>query len=400
MNLIYTNDIHSNFPDCFNLITTIRKIKKDSDSIVIDGGDFFEGHMFYNLFEGLPDYLIFRDLYDYVVPGNHGFNYVKKLHAEKNNIICCNIFENNECLFNPYVLINDVLIIGIISVDAFNSIETTNRSNLKVKEPIAEIKNHLKKFRYKRNRKVIVISHSGINIDKVKLGHIDEIDLVLSSHCHSEINEIHTNYFKLLKCKDYGRSFIKVNLFDLKYENIENIEKKMLDKDLMNFKKIYNQKKQEFNQIILPKCFFDNISCSVEDTTSFLMKSISINYQVNTIIINKYFIRNYLYSEKVCLEDLFKIIPFDNNIILFHLKIEEYFVFEKKTKKMFGNSFLKFVYRENDFFDSGIIKVITSSYIINQLSYNINYEKKQELLTFREFLLNLLKENDINRLRN
>lgn len=384
MKLIYTNDIHSNFPDGFKLIEELRSLKSNGDSILIDGGDFFEGNLFFNLFDGELEYLLFKELYDFIVPGNHGFNFVLRINNELKNVICCNILEHNSLLFKPYKIIGDTMIIGVLSLEAFYCINLIHRETYRVLDPIPEIHKYLKLAKLIK-KKVIVISHSGIYKDFENLNSIAGINLVLSGHCHSKSNLLIGKRSHFIKCSANANSYIKIDLDTYGYNLVKVQDNLIKSIDLIKYKKKYDYQVREFNNFKIREEVFSRIKFSIDNLTSYLAESICEKFDADIFILNKFFIRDVFEKREVGFEDLYRVIPFDNFIIEITLNEESYFNLIKELDTHSFERLLKYKFKKKN------EKIITSSYLVDQINYDKKLSLFEKKITFREFFIEILK---------
>lgn len=384
MKLIYTNDIHSNFPDGFKLIEELRSLKSNGDSILIDGGDFFEGNLFFNLFDGELEYLLFKELYDFIVPGNHGFNFVLRINNELKNVICCNILEHNSLLFKPYKIIDNTMIIGVMSLEAFYCINLIHRETYKVLDPILEIHKYLKLAK-QINKKVIVISHSGIYKDFENLNSISDINLVLSGHCHSKRNQLIGKRSHFIKCSANASSYIEIDLDTYVY-NFVNVQNNFIKSiDLIKYKKQYDYQVREFMNFKIKEEVFSRIKYSIDNLTSYLAECICKKFDADIFILNKFFIRDFFKKKEVGFEDLYRVIPFDNFIIEINLNNEGYLNLIKELDTYSFEDLLKYKFKNKN------EKIITSSYLLDQINYDKTLLLCEKKVTFREFFIEILR---------
>lgn len=214
--IIFTNDIHSNIPHAVSLFEKLYKFK-ENNYFIIDVGDFIEGSPFFNLFKGEPEMKIVNIIYDILVPGNHGFLQICKLYlsSSRKTVLNINIYKQGDVFFNKLHIVKreglKVAFIGIISCEAFNSIETKFRDQYNVIEPEKPLLQVLTSLRGIVDY-IIVLSHSGVKHDKKIFKNLKEIDILISSHCHSNFKKLEVGNRYMLKAPEMGQGFGEILL--------------------------------------------------------------------------------------------------------------------------------------------------------------------------------------------
>lgn len=222
--LLHTSDIHGqiNIHDEFfwennksvfrkrggfaHLKTMLGELRKQNpNSILIDGGDCFQGSGIASLSEGQAMIPLMNNLnYDLVLPGNWEVVYGKKMlikdlggyNARK---LCANMFDDdgsNELLFPPY----QVFFIGGVKIGfiGYNDPLTPIRQapdysrGIKFTEPEKNIAKYVRVLRDQEKCKMVfVVSHMGLaqQLNLASQPFCDGVDYILGADTHERIRE-------------------------------------------------------------------------------------------------------------------------------------------------------------------------------------------------------------------
>lgn len=260
MRICYTCDTHGYiYPTNYyekhlnmdmGLIKLASKFNKDSDTLVIDGGDTLQG-------SPLTSYLSKSDplalsqcmnsfQYDYITLGNHDFNYgVEYLHKYLDGLnamcLCANICDINKKLaVKPYAIhtMPNGLKIGIIGVcthhvSVWEKPETLQK--LSIIKPVDAINQYLPEL--KANSDItICLYHGGLEIDPSTMQALNttsdenqgyyiaknfDFDIVLTAHQHMDFEGyIEGSY--VVQNANNARSFVEIHI-DGKHISSERI---------------------------------------------------------------------------------------------------------------------------------------------------------------------------------
>lgn len=237
--IYHTNDIHSHFMNMAKIASFLRKNRKPQD-LVFDCGDLC-------------------DLKSPMIQGTHGKGAIQILKAMNYNALCignneidlekntlielskdnlplvsCNIVDEQKKVVGHIqnsILIERCgirfLIIGVSPYYNENMEESQYNQfflmgNLQTIDSISHIKKEINRFQGKYDF-CILLSHSGITIERKILEQIKEIDLCLGGHSHSLLQEE-----RYSQAGQYGEH---IGIVELYIENHQIIEMKMKMKD-------------------------------------------------------------------------------------------------------------------------------------------------------------------------
>jgi len=208
---------------------------ENKNIIVLDAGDDFQGAPVSTLTKGFSQI----ELNNFIMPdavalGNHDFDYTadtlfKFLKKAKYDIVDANLSntQTHKTYFNPYKIIvkNNikVAIIGIMTPDLYTLTMPTNLKNVTVDNYIQTTRNTIKLLKKKEKPNlIIVLTHCGVDRDKILADSVPEINLIIGGHSHTPIKkpEKH-NHVLICQAGSKGRYLGKVDLtVDMKGDSI------------------------------------------------------------------------------------------------------------------------------------------------------------------------------------
>lgn len=239
VSVLFTHDMHShlnNFSTMFegekknvggfSRIKTIidEKRAKNSDLLLLDGGDFSMGTLFQTIYESEASELRMLGYmgYDATTLGNHEFDYrtegiCNMLRAAENNkstlpqMVLCNVDWSSDLneeqkelkrAFEDYgikkyiVLEKSGVRIAILGVFGKDSLACAPTCALKFKDPVQAVRETVAEIRDKEEVDMILaLSHSGTwenaknSEDEILAKEVPELDLIVSAHTHTVLDE-------------------------------------------------------------------------------------------------------------------------------------------------------------------------------------------------------------------
>lgn len=210
--ILFTGDTHSNLEPSLEAFVSekelggaVRRIqyleqmrqRSHQPVLVLDAGDFLQGTAYFEQFEGEPEVQVMNLAgYDVVTIGNHDFDmgwpHLEKLLKQgKFDAICSNIYLEGKPCLPPYVLLEiegqHVAIVGIMGMDSWQSIGSSMRKGLEIKDPNQTLDEILPKIRPCVDL-IILLSHSGIKEDR-ELARHPQVDIIIGGHSHTWMKE-------------------------------------------------------------------------------------------------------------------------------------------------------------------------------------------------------------------
>lgn len=326
LNIFFTNDVHSHIPSSFPLFKKLASFRESPNTVLLDLGDFTEGAAFNILFHGEPELKIIKKLYDFIIPGNHGFQDVVALYKSGFPVLNCNLLYRDKLFFkrlliHPY-LDNDIAFVGIMSLEAFDSIEPEKRRGFTALDPYKVLPSLITKLR-KENRKIILLSHSGFEYDMKIAEAIRGIDVILSSHCHSSYKKQTVNNTLIVKARENGKGVGRIEITHSHFKaKIISARKQVgsFQHSLKFLNKFIKKYRQSFSKALfnLPPGFVRRIR-NRKQLTHYLVKHIQVKLSVDLALINYHCFRALLPAGKVTLEDMYNCCPLENDLTIIRI---------------------------------------------------------------------------------
>ena len=260
LDILFTHDTHSHLNSFTTIVngekkeaggfaklkTLIDEHKKvNSDTLVLDGGDFSMGTLVQTVYdtEAAELRMLGQIGCDVTTLGNHEFDYQSKgladmLNAAKNSgdtvpsLVLCNVdwdameeaglsegqkqiqsaFEKYQV--KDYVVVQKgnikIAVLGVFGKDALVCAPTCE---LVWKDPVKAAKQTVEKIKKKEKVDMIAcVSHSG-TWDEADKSEVPDIDLIISGHTHSQLDKPiqHGNTY-IVSCGEYGKSLGTISM--------------------------------------------------------------------------------------------------------------------------------------------------------------------------------------------
>ena len=217
--ILHTNDFHSRFepiskydspcsPEsnaegkCFGgtarLTTAIAAAKaRTNNYILVDGGDQFQGTLFYTYYKGALAAEMMNKLgYDAMTVGNHEFDDGPEvLHGFKDTINFPILMSNADVSAEAMLagkLAKSTIIerggekLGLIGLTPQDTDDLASPGpNVIFTDPVGAVQGEVEKLTAEGVNKIIVLSHSGLNVDKRIAAETTGIDVIVGGHDNS-----------------------------------------------------------------------------------------------------------------------------------------------------------------------------------------------------------------------
>ena len=224
LTILHTNDMHGNIEarevtpeesghqktmkssgqaDMGTMIDRERERAKDKGEnfLLLDAGDMAMGTSISGMFEGEPMMKIMNSHgYDAAALGNHDFDWgLDGLQEMKKDadfpFLSSNVFDQNgKPLPNiqPFVIKEipgmKVGIVGVTTQDVTKVATTEEVKNLRVKSQIDVLKKTIPLMKKQGAELIVVLSHSGLKMDKKIAREVKGIDLIIGGHSHDGLD--------------------------------------------------------------------------------------------------------------------------------------------------------------------------------------------------------------------
>ncbi|KAJ3358776.1 hypothetical protein GGF32_009993 [Allomyces javanicus] len=221
--IVHTNDIHAhldqfnsggadctakNIADgkCYGGIARIKTVvdklrAAHNQSYLLDGGDNFQGTLFYTYYKGnvSADYMNAIE-YDVTTVGNHELDdgaanlarFIKKLHFP---VVSASMDVSGEPVLKDLVAPYTVLtkygsrlgVVGFIT-STLNDIAPL-ASKIKVEDPVLAVQRAVNELHAKGIKRIICVSHNGYQDDKRVAANTRGVSLIVGGHSHTLLNK-------------------------------------------------------------------------------------------------------------------------------------------------------------------------------------------------------------------
>ncbi len=222
LTILHTNDFHSRFEPvskydsgcrsgdnaegkCFGgsarLVTGVAAARARSDNtILVDGGDQFQGSLFYTYYKGKVAAEMMNKLgYDAMTVGNHEFDDGPEvlrgfMDALNFPVLMSNADYSAEELLAGTLQKSTVIEkggekIGLIGLTPQDTDELASPGpNVKFSDPVAAVQGEVDRLAAMGVNKIIVLSHSGYAVDKHVAANTTGVDVIVGGHSNSYLS--------------------------------------------------------------------------------------------------------------------------------------------------------------------------------------------------------------------
>lgn len=372
LTILHTNDLHAHdqsFQDRGKLVGgmarlghLIRELRKENKNVVVaDAGDIFQGTPFFTHYLGEIEVAMLNMIgYDFYTVGNHEFdagaiNLATQLGKAKFDILNCNLnadaLPQLKKLLKPSVIKTiagqKIGFVGAITPD----IETLSLSrdgvvlqrgnNEKSKDLnwLSPIKDEVERVANQGVDKIILVTHCGLDVDKILANEIPQIDAIIGGHSHTRLDapvvveHQDGSQTLIVQTGSYGRNLGKLDLaFDKQgvvstkethYKLFHIDEQISEDKDIRDYLAIKGQPLQNLKDTVLSFAshdFDNNFRAMKTDSAlgdlicdSFYEAGLSDNAEIT--LENRGGIRSRIEKGAINLEKVEELLPFENHLV-------------------------------------------------------------------------------------
>jgi 5'-nucleotidase len=219
LTILHTNDFHARFEPiskydgpcsaednaegkCFGgtarLITAVQDARaRSNNSILVDGGDQFQGSLFYTYYKGAMAAEFMNKLgYDGMTVGNHEFDDGPEVLAGFMATVDFPVLMSNADVSNEPALADTLMKstvierggeqIGLIGLTPENTDELASPGeNITFSDPIAAVQAEVDALTAQGVNKIIVLSHSGYAVDQDVAANTTGVDIIVGGHSNT-----------------------------------------------------------------------------------------------------------------------------------------------------------------------------------------------------------------------
>ena len=342
--LLHTNDMHSKIDNMARLAYLADSLRKLHPFVfLVSAGDNFTGNPVVDMIpdKGYPMIdLMNRCGFKVSAMGNHEFDmgqsfFVKRKDQARFPFICCNLDASNAPMgqIKPYMVLgttpgDSIAFLGLIQLDD-NGLPSAHPSNMKdVKFVNGLIKAREFVWLKKKYGVLIALSHLGVDDDVRLADSIPQFDLIIGGHSHTLIDPAKVENGVMIvqagaHMKYVGKTTLMVQngkVINRKDEVILFSSLKNEDKGTKDIIDRYNNN-QEFSRIIGTA---EKPLEGEDELGSLMTDALTNQLKVDFAFQNRGGIRVSSLSEgPITLKDLYKLDPFNNQVVIFSMKTDE-----------------------------------------------------------------------------
>lgn len=241
LNIFHTNDIHGGVDENIGFakfkyfINLANEYTRAEGYLVLDAGDIFHGTPFATVELGESVAQVLKVVgYDAMSPGNHDFNYGQDRLVELGKVadvelLAANVktIEGKLCYGDCFVKEIGGMSVGLFGLTTPETVTKTNPENVvgltfgTEEEIVAEAKLMVQVLQERGVDVIIGLMHMGIDTDsRIKsttiASQVDDIDLIIDGHSHSELNQYEIVNGTILTST--GEHFKNVGVVTIQYD--------------------------------------------------------------------------------------------------------------------------------------------------------------------------------------
>lgn len=358
LNIFHTNDIHGGVDENIGFakfkyfINLANEYTRAEGYLVLDAGDIFHGTPFATVELGESVAQVLKVVgYDAMSPGNHDFNYGQDRLVELGKVADVELLAANVKTIEGKLRYGDCFVkeIGGMSVGLFGlttpeTVTKTNPENVvgltfgTEEEIVAEAKLMVQVLQERGVDVIIGLMHMGIDTDsRIKsttiASQVDDIDLIIDGHSHSELNQYEIVNGTILTST--GEHFKNVGVVTIQYDlmadeiiklvphqiSMKQLEKCEEDTEVKSvIDRIKNNQKSILEEVIGTTAIkLEGGRSSVlngHTNLGHLLTAAMLNEtQADISLINGGTIRDSIDVGMVTKGDVLKVLPFSNHIV-------------------------------------------------------------------------------------
>lgn len=179
-----------------------ESIKNPDGTLLLSGGDMFQGTPVSNVFRGKPVIDIMNYMtFDAMVIGNHEFDWKQDvlntiIQSADFPVLSANIVDTKGYYIpavHPYIILVrkglKIAVIGITTVETVTTTKPDNVKGLTFLDPEKILPSLVKEVKDHGADVVIVLSHCGLDTDRNLAENVDGIDVIVGGHTHTAVTD-------------------------------------------------------------------------------------------------------------------------------------------------------------------------------------------------------------------
>lgn len=224
LTILHTNDFHARFESiskydgpcsaedaaadaCFGgtarLVTAVTEARaRDANAILVDGGDQFQGSLFYTYYKGKMAAEFMNKLgYDAMTVGNHEFDDGPEVLAGFMEAVSFPVLMSNADVSGEKALAGKLMKsaviekngekLGLIGLTPQDTDELSSPGkNIVFTDPVGAVQAEVDKLTAEGVTKIIVLSHSGYAVDKQVAAGTTGVDVIVGGHTNTYLSNV------------------------------------------------------------------------------------------------------------------------------------------------------------------------------------------------------------------
>lgn len=342
--IVHINDLHGEILNFSKLKSFLDRARKENDNLIfVCTGDIYSGNPFVDQYQkkGAPMIELLNDCgLDFIVPGNHAFDYGQKVFNERRKeaefeYLCANLATESSDVdaFNPY----RILPLSDNCKIAFIGFTQRNESGIPDAHPdkinglvFRDVQTDLQVYQKMKDsvNVVIALTHQGMESDQKIADSGTFPDIIIGGHSHEIVYYTNKNNIVFVTQAGFDLGYCGTLELEISGGEIISIKEKLIDlyvypyKDTLLEKKIeLFYKNPELTKVIgtVPR----EIS-GWENVGYFMTEAVLDIHKPDFVFQNMGGVRaSKIDSGDISIRKIFEIDPFNNDLYLFHLSVEE-----------------------------------------------------------------------------
>lgn len=361
LTILHINDLHGNLlpnpgkegkPATGGMARIAKMVSQEREkdpggALLLSAGDMFQGTPISNLFRGMPVIETMNRMgFDAMTVGNHEFDWGMEAFEDLTKaaafpFLSANIVDERGTLLpgvKPYILLRKkglkIAVIGITTPEMHYATKPGNLKGFRVSAVEKVLPAVIEKVRKEGAGPVIVLSHLGLDEDREMASKVAGIDLIVGGHSHAEVKAaVVAGRTIIVQAGYYGQylGVMKISVDSASgkivrfpergiLRKVESDRNDAIDEDVALIIKKYDDRiREEFGRVVgetrvdLAKRPFEsnlgNLVCDAMREATGAAVAIQNNGGIRTSIP----------KGKITLEQVFMLLPFDNNLMTMDL---------------------------------------------------------------------------------
>lgn len=371
INILYTNDLHGQIEASGKETPTLKddvgglanlgtaiKHERDKDpghTLVLDAGDISTGGPISDYFKAIPMVEAMNLIgYDAMTVGNHDMDAGRialKNIADKANfsVLSANLIDSSpgEAMkIKPYIIkqVGDIKvgILGLTTPQATSLLSKEDKKNIQFISAVDTARKMVPEMKEKGADMVIILSHMGVKSDKELAKNIDNVDVIVGGHSHTELHDpVKIAGTTIIQAGSQGKYLGKMELDVVRENGKTNI--KVVNSQLIpirgdkfradkSIKKIIKKYTDQLAPIMNRVIARSPTSLTQRDYHKYVEESPLSNFVTDILrerlgseifILSPSSLRDNIKQGEVKVGDIYKLFPFDRKLITQDMKGED-----------------------------------------------------------------------------